>query len=207
MLLRYKVFPVILICLVLLYLYLSFWGIKTKLDSHDLTWFCYKSGDTLIFRNSDNVFDTILILETRIWHSSFNPIEVHDTYNPQIGDMYYTSSKLMYSGKKMKLISLVKESPNKPAIVSIELHNSYFLSDRDEFILVDSHSLSDQLYRDIYRIKKNKMDQAYLNNNHSKAIANSTISELFWSKSIGLVRYVTMSDETWELVHVLRTAE
>ena len=156
----------------------------------------YEKGDTIIFQSKRGEFDTIYILEKKIWYSDYNWPEQHGKYNPQLGNLYYYNSKVPYIDQGKSLIEMYKNDPKEPADVTFNFYNSIFFLKEDNFHFIGSFkSHLGIVYKDVFRISKIEEQTTSSRNNNKPSV-------LYWSKSFGLIRYETYSNEIWELLEI-----
>jgi hypothetical protein len=170
-------------------------GIKAKLDDKELSWLPYKVGDTLIFTSSGGVFDTSYIIENKVWYSPYNPVEQHGKYHPQIGQVTYRNAKLFNLNKEEELVIVTKENPNEPASKAIAYYNSYFFNEDKYDTLKGTLFIQGVMYSDLWLISKRDS----LGRPNKPEQINLMPKILYWSKSKGLVKYITYSEDVWEL--------
>lgn len=177
-------------------------GIKTKLDKQDLSWLTpYVAGDMLIFSSSEGLCDTSYIVEKKVYYSDYKPNGITPKYIPQIGEIVYYNSKMFNETKKESIIAVFKDVPDKPAYWIVNYYNSLFSSDKyDNQIKVDSDiTINGIRYQDIWLISGS--DTAW---KPQKEVEYNTIPRIiYWSKSFGLIKYVTYSGIVWELKTVI----
>ena len=178
------------LCLILLISIISSCGIKTKLDVNDLSWLPYESGDTLIFISDSGQLDTTYILSKEISYPSYNPIEVHGKYHPQIGQISYYNKNVPYIEQGKEIVSLFKKDPEKPATGSIAYFNDYFFFDTDYFNkLNEPMVVLNKKYKNVYKIESS----------YRISLKCDKIEYIWWSANFGIIQYETCLVVKWRL--------
>lgn len=180
---------------VMMLFWCSCWGIKTQLDKDDLSWLGpYEEGDVIIFSSSTGLLDTCYIIGKNIYYSDYKPNGVPTKYTPQVGEIRYQRRGVLDSFEQGEIITIQKDYPDSQASKSIEYSYSYFSAvDRYEKINPAS-PINGRVYSDLWMISK--WDTSW---KPKAELLNIKPKLIYWSKSTGLVKYITYSGEVWEL--------
>lgn len=180
-------------------LMLSCVNIKTHLTDEDLSWLPYKPGDTLTYVSSKGNYDTLIIVERKTYYSTYMPNGAPTKYKSEIGEILYShGSKLEAVSINLVLVKIIKSTP-KVLSKYFTLYDIQFNFDEyyeDSLIQLNVPLLiNGNSYTDVIKMQKN--NNFKLPDFKSPEFIPRT---LFWSKQKGLIKYITYSDETWELI-------
>lgn len=181
--------------LVILFFY-SCLGVKTKLDQEDLSWLApYEKGDTLIFSSSTGLLDTCYIVGKSIYYSDYKPNGFPTKYTSQVGEIIYRKRGIDDSFERGEMIIVQKDNPDSSALKAVKYCYSYFSADDLYRQINEVCTIRGITYSDLWLISK--WDISWKPN--EEEMVNVRPKFIYWSKSSGLVKYITYSGIVWEL--------
>ncbi len=136
----------------------------------------------MIFKSDKGELDTTAIIKKEVYYPEYNPIEVHDKYLPQWGEIWYKNKNLIYHPEGHALITLIKKHPRDKTLLTID----YLYS---KVLILNLTSGS---------IEKYKQGKVYeFDTYHPKAKPNEP-KKIFWHEEYGIIKYITHDDVVWE---------
>ena len=164
-------------------------GIKTRLSPAELKWInVYKGGDTLIFRSDIGELDTSVIIKKEIFYPEYMPVEVHDKYLPQWGEIWYRNKNLEYHPDGYRMITIEKKHPKNNTFLSID----YLYAS----VLVPNLTTGG--------LKKYKQGKVYEFDTYHEGSKPYQPKKIFWHEDYGIIKYLTHADVVWERVNYLK---
>lgn len=156
---------------------------KNVLSRDDLKWIdVYNSGDTLIFKSSENQFDTSYIIKKEVFYPEASQPGAE---NQQWGVVWYKNKNLSYHPDGTRLITIHKREPGKDAFISI-------------MYLYSSVIIANPKGESLLRTEKDNVYE--IDCSHPNAKENQPI-KIYWHKSYGIVKYITQKGVIWEKVN------
>jgi hypothetical protein len=138
----------------------------------------------LIFQSDKGELDTSIIIKKELFYPEYNPIEVHGTYLPQWGVVWYKNKNLEYHPEGYRLISLAKERPNKTSLSIDYLYGGA--------LVLNLSNAS------IEKIKKGEVYE--FDTYHPKGQPNQPRT-LYWQERLGVIGYITHNSSRWRLLN------
>jgi len=176
------------ICSIIIAFILTSCGVKTELNDKDLKWLVYEPKDTLVFQTEHGDLDTTIIIDKKIFYPGYNPVEIHDKYLPEIGQIWYYNKNTPYINDAKELVYLEKNKPDHRAEGFISYLNETFFFDSDNFDKTDTTiSIDSKTYSDLIEITSS----------HRISLECNTIERIWWSVSEGIVKYETCEGIFW----------
>ncbi len=140
----------------------------------------------MIFRSTDDLFDTTYIIKSEVYYPEYMPIEVHDKYLPQSGVVLYRNNVLKRKPEGDQLIYMYKKYPDR--------QTRLFINYLDASIV-------------ILDLSSNEVDK-YLNGKIYEFDIQTPDGEakrpkrIFWHKDFGVIRYVASDGKLWERINL-----
>ena len=160
---------------------------RTKLSSDDLKWInVYWEGDTLIFQSEKGDLDTSVIVKKEVFNIEYSSPEQTGTVIHQWGVVYYKNSKLRYHPDGFQMINIEKKEGN---ITSVNINYLY-----TNVLIMNSADLN------LDRYKHNGVYEFDI----EKSGNSDDLKKIFWSKDLGLIKYISSDGTTWKRVNLPR---